>query len=494
MWWVGEAVAAEPVVGGTIKPVVWADLAPGDFEDEDVAEVDTWGRAFANGDLPGATKWFLDARFQHHALFGTSTNTEGGGTPTEAWWELQLGESGFDAKVAGPVRVRAGALVERWGQMNLLPVSDVLNARDLRNGLRQDALFQKLAAPMAVVSVADRGVRFETSYVPVPVSDRMWLRDTDWSYARQGYTGALLNEASTFANPGGSEPEVFAKILQNASLSIDDLAPQNRRNLDTTLSTSSLPEAFLLNGDVAERMEISGSRGQVALTGGWIRSRQPQSSLTPALGTMFRTGTLPASIDTLTDDGVLKVDWPRTALAGIDGAAAAGPLQLRADAMFKSAQVVRRFWGRAAVTPWSGVGVGVDWMRNPAVQLTVEARWQHLYDAPADLMFTREDQVQLAGGIRWTTARDRLVAQLGGAFDATFVEGFVQPSLAFRATDHLNLQLQANVITGSTAAPLGFLEDGTNEDPYDPAFTYTGGPLSYFQQNDEIGLSIEFIR
>jgi hypothetical protein len=494
MWWVGVAAAGEPVVGGTLKPVVWADLAPGDFEDEDLAEVDTWARVFANGDLGKRDRWFLDARLQHHALFGPGTDTEGGGTPVEGWWELQLGDAGFDAAVAGPVRLRGGALIERWGQMNLLPVSDVLNARDLRNGLRQDSQFQKLAAPMAVLSVADRGVRFETTWVPFPVTDRMWLRDTDWSYARQGFTGTLLNTSTTFANPGGSEALVVEKILENASLSIDDLAPQNRRNLDTSFTQSSVPEGLLYTGDLAERIELSGSRGQVALTGGWLRSRQPLSSLSPALGTMFRTETLPLSIDSLTQDGVLVVDWPRTAVAGIDGVALAGPVQVRLDSMFKTAQVVRRSWGRAALTPWLGAGVGLDWSRGSTWQVTVEARWQHLFDAPGDLMFAREDQLQLAGGVRFVTARDRLVAQVGGSFDATFVEGFLRPSLGYRVSDHVNVEVLANVLAGSTKAPLGFLEDGTNDDPVDPAFTYTGGPLSYFQQNDEIGLSIEFIR
>lgn len=492
MWWVGVAAAGEPVVGGTVRPVVWADLAPGDFEGEDLVEVDTWARLFANGDLPRGARWFVDGRLQHHALFGPGTESVEGGTPTEAWWELQLGESGVDATLAGPVQLRAGALVERWGQMTLLPVSDVLNARDFRNGLRQDAAFQKLAAPMAVIAVADRGVRFETTYVPFPVSDRMWLRDTDWSYARQGFTSGLLNDAARFADSGG-DSSVFRTLFASASQSIDDLAPTNRRNLDATLSGGSVPEALLLNGDLAERMEVSFPRGQLALTGGWIRSRQPLSSLSPVLGTAFRTETLPAQVEDLTDSGILLVDWPRTAVAGLDGVALAGPLQLRLDSMFKTAHVVRRHYGAAALTPWLGAGVGVDWVR-PAVAVTVEARWQHLFDAPGQLLFAREDQVQVAGGVRWTTARDRLVAQLGGTFDATFVEGFVRPSLAYRVSDHVNVELLANVLAGSTKAPAGFLEDGTNDDPEIPAFTYTGGPLSYFQQNDEIALSIEFIR
>jgi hypothetical protein len=494
MWWTGVAWGGEPVVGGTIKPVVWADLVPGDFEDEDVLEVDTWARIFANGDFAGGDRWFVEGRLQHHALFGPESASAEGGTPTEAWWELQVGEAGFDGKLAGPVHLRAGTLVERWGQLNLLPVSDVLNARDFRNGLRQDTAFQKLAAPMAVVSVQDRGLRFETTYVPFPVTDRMWLRDTDWSYARQGFTPDLLNAATGFSNPGGGDAAAIQTVLRNASLSIDDLAPQNRRNLDTSFNTSSVPEAFLFTGDLAERMEISSPNAQLALTGGWLRSRQPDSSLSPTFEAMFRDATLPASLDALATDGILLVDWPRTAVAGVDGSALVGPVQLRLDTMFKTAHVVRRYWGQAATTPWLGTGVAMDWVQSAALQVTLEARWQHLFEPPKDLMFSLEDQVQIAGGVRWVTARDRLVAQLGGVYDPTFGEGFVRPSLGWRASDHVNLELQANVIAGKTAPPVGFLIDGTEDSPENPAFTYQGGPLSYFQQNDEIGLSVEFIR
>lgn len=494
MWWAAAAWASEPVVGGTVRPVVWADVVPGDFADEDKVEVDTWARLFANGDLPSGDRWFVEGRLQHHALFGPAP-TVGEGTPTEAWWELQLGESGWDGKVAGPVRLRAGTLVETWGAMTLLPVSDQLNARDLRNGLRQDPLFNKLAAPMAVVSVEDRGVRFETTLVPFPVSDRMWLRDTDWSYARQGFTTDLLNEASRFEDPGvGTDAGVIREILGTAAGSIDGLSPQNRRNLDQSFTTSSIPEALLYTGDVAERMELTGPRATLGLTGGWIRSRQPLSSLSPALADSFRTGVLPGSIESLTDSGVLVVEWPRSAVAGLDATALAGPVQLRLDSMFKTTQVVRRSFGAATTSPWLGTGVGLDYVHGATWALTFEARWQHLFAPPPDPMFALEDQVQVAGGVRVTTARDRLVLQLGGSFDPTFVEGLVRPSVTWKATDHVHLEVLANVLAGSTPAPLGFLEDGTSSAPVPTAFEYTGGPLSYFQQNDEVALAVTFQR
>lgn len=500
MFW-SVAWADGPVVGGTVKPTVWADLVPGDFEDEDVVEVDTWARLFANGELPSRDRWFVEARLQHHALFGPSDT----GTPTEGWWELQLGDTGWNGKVAGPVRLRTGALVETWGTMNLLPVSDVLNARDFRNGLRQDTAFQKLSAPMAVLAVEDHGVRFETTWVPFPVYDRMWLRDTDWSYVRPGFTEGLLSDASGFAISGGDSAATIANVmLTNASHSIGDLAPQNRRNLDQSFTTSSVPEALFFNGDVAERMRISGPRGSVVLTGGWLRSRQPLSALSPVFEGLFRTqvnSLTTQDLSTFSEDGVLQVEWPRTALAGLEGATLAGPFQLRLDSMFKTKQVVRRWYGQSATSPWLGAGAGLDWAHGSAWQVTLEARWQHLFEPPSELMFSLPDQVQVAGGVRWTTARDRIVAQLGGVFDATFLEGFVRPSLTWRARDHVQLELLANVIAGSTAPAAGFLAGPlVTPDALSPAerrllaFRYAGGPLSYFQQNDEIGLSVTFQR
>ena len=47
------------------------------------------------------------------------------GGDVEAAWDLRPWASGWEGPV-GPVRVKAGHLIERWGKLDLLPVTDVL--------------------------------------------------------------------------------------------------------------------------------------------------------------------------------------------------------------------------------------------------------------------------------------------------------------------------------------------------------------------------------
>ena len=110
-----------------LAPVVSVDLAH-DRPAED--RLEAWTRVDARaegGDAEG--RWRLAIRAEHALRIGDPSS---GGDTEAAWW-ITAGESGWEGPV-GPVRIRAGHLVERWGRLDVLPVADVLNGRDLRAG------------------------------------------------------------------------------------------------------------------------------------------------------------------------------------------------------------------------------------------------------------------------------------------------------------------------------------------------------------------------
>ena len=109
-------------VGLTVEPIVAVDTHT-KHPTADTVESWTWIRARARQQT-GDSQWFLGVDGEHHVRHGIDT---------ESMWNLYVAESGWAGKV-GDAHVRAGALIERWGKLDLTPVIDVLNPRDLRAG------------------------------------------------------------------------------------------------------------------------------------------------------------------------------------------------------------------------------------------------------------------------------------------------------------------------------------------------------------------------
>ncbi|MEQ1508095.1 MAG: hypothetical protein ABMB14_38050 [Myxococcota bacterium] len=482
VWFTVAAFGGEPTVGALIRPEVALDLA-NDFADEDTFEVNTFGRAFARGELKNGDRWFFEGRFQHHLLNGADL---------EGWWDLDVGETGIDAKVAGPVRLRAGALIERWGRLDLLPIADVLNPRDGRTGLLTPAEFQRIPIPMAVVRVGTDHVSADTVLIPFATADRMWLRESDWAYVRQGWADEYLGQVDRWEGDSESK-SLLSNLIPNSRLGIRDQSPAMRRGLDAAVNGNNLPEALFGNGEIAERLTVHGGNADLGVEVGYLRSRQPQSALDPALVTLIQTEVVPPQTGadfTLTDvqaaitNGPLDVEWPRTVVAGLDGAVLAGPIQIRAESMFQSARVVRQSYTRSTTVPQLGAGIGLDYAHGSSLVVTLETRWQHLFDPPDELLFSLPDQIQIAGGMRLSVVHEKLTIQLGGAYDPTFSEYLGKPSVGWRFGDGVSAEVGA-VLLGGDTPPAADLRS---------AFVYTGGPLSYWTSNDCVTFALTLIK
>lgn len=424
--------AAPPTVGGIVRPEVAVDIAR-DFDDENGFELNTWSRAWARGEFENGDGWFLEAKFQHHFLHAEDDKNDVT-TENEGWWDLDVGETGWDGKIAGPVRLRIGALTERWGKLELLPVNDVLNPRDGRSGLVTPVDFQRIPIPMAVVSVAGGPLRSETVLIPFSTADQLFLRETDWSYVRQGQVTDLLVDMQ-FSQSGwtGGDLVEYTKLLPTITDGVNKLNPAMRRGLDAAVNGNNLPEAFAFNGEIGQRFEIQAKNLNIGLMGGYLRSRQAKTNLAPELAAVLESKTLPdpakiADLQAAVAGGPLKVRWPRTFVAGTDFSVLAGPLQIRGDAGIQTAKVVRLQYAQARKEPQLGVGLGVDYIRGSSFQATVEARWLKLMSVPnTPMLFSLPDQVQIAGGVRWIVAHDRLTMQMGGAYDFSYDEFLARP-------------------------------------------------------------------
>lgn len=487
-WMTPVATAAEPTVGAIVRPEVAVDLA-GDFRTETAAELNVWTRAFARGEVPRGDAWFFELRMQNHVQVPSKLTGGFDLGQTEAWWDLGVGETGWDGKIAGPARLRIGALVERWGRLDLLPVNDVINPREGRSGLLVPGEWQRIPLPMATLSLASGRARSETTLIPFSSGDRTWLREQDWSYIRQGWIDGYLGDATRWVDADGNPNSEWNAFVTNLRSSLLELPPSLRRGLDEAVNDKGLPEAIAANGEIAERVEVQANSVDIALMAGYLRSRQPESNLDPALVELMQNETALPSLEISEQlqpalaGGPLDVVWPRTFVGGVDGSVLAGPIQIRAESMFQSARVVRLPYAQSTTRGQLGAGLGIDYVRGSSFQFTLESRWLHLFDPPPAMIFSLPDQVQIAGGVRWALINERLTLQLGGAYDLTYSEYLARPTVSWRFGDGLIGEVGALVL-GGAPPPTSLVE----------ALNYDGGPLSYFGQNDAVTVAFTFVR
>ncbi|MEL6347585.1 MAG: hypothetical protein AAFV53_31045 [Myxococcota bacterium] len=474
MWLLLSAFANADDFGLTIAPQVAIDLRD-DRPGEDQVEMYTWMRMWAAGqdrDL----RWFLEARALHLILVGDDTESIIGPA---------VGETGVEAPI-GPTYLRAGLLIERWGRLDLLPVADLLNGRDLRVGPQVPAELARLPAPMARLQLPTDWGAVEVVWLPVPATGRTSPLGTDWSLVRQGMLEGLIDDVSTYEGDALTEETLQDTIVGFGEL-FEQLNPWTRWSLSEALGVAGLPPATGIGSDIAGRVEFGQGRFDGAVFGGLIRSRLVAPTLNETLVVYIQEERLPTISE---QEAVLEelsqpadVIAPKAAVAGAEIGGLIGPIGVRAEGVWRSSVIVTQPWLQATERPQLSTGVGVDYARGSWL-FVVESSWTHLFDPPEALLLQAADQLQIAGGIQGSVLRDRMSVRLGGLFDLTFREFSVQPAVTYRLSDAVELSGGFTVIESPEQAPRTFQE----------AATFQGGPLGYTEDNDYVQFGVKWIR
>ena len=464
----------------TVQPRVVVDLAR-DRPQEDTIESWTWVHARASG--PAANgRWFLAVQADYAVLIGT-----GPGTDVEAAPNLWVGESGWAGDI-GPVFVRAGHLIERWGALDILPVADVLGARDLRAGPLVPIDHARVPTPTLRLEVGEDKLRAGLLVLPFGAQNRVPLWGTDYSLLRQGMVEGLLADASTWSD----DPllaEQLSSLFGGLSDSVAALDAQTRRGLEAGLGTTGTPRPLWEAGEVG--LEVQSRLGPVnlALTSAWMRSRVPAPRLDPQLASFITSQTLPglAELESTTaalDSDLLSSDRPRTLQAGLTADTLVGAFGVRAEGNYTSAMVVPMPYFDYALSPQWAAGLGIDRATSTRLTLLAEGRWRHLTNPPSDaLMVGLPDHLDVAAGLRSSLARDRLTAELVVLYDITFGELGAQPSVRYRFADTFDAGLGAVVFASPTAAAVTWTD----------AVDYGGGLIGYASDTDALWLDVRWM-
>jgi hypothetical protein len=472
----GPVLAAshtEPVeVGVIVEPVIATDLSH-DRPGEDIAESWTWIRAKASQRLANS-RWFIGVVGEHHSRWGENL---------EGTWEARVGESGW-AGAVGPLYVSTGVLIERWGKLDLLPVVDVLNPRDLRAGPLTSLEATRIPLAMATLQAGGDHIRAELVLVPFAGSDRVDMVGGDWSLVRPGMLEGFVSEMAQWEGGVGL---FLADPLADLSQGLQDAHPSTMRAMGDAMGTAGLPEAIAFNGEAAIRIEADGPGIDGAVMAGALRSHVPAMNMDPLLRTILERGSwpdldeIPALSSAMSDP--ITTQWPRTAMVGTELNTATGPLGWRVEGGWWSNTVVQRRWFSSDMSPAIRAAAGVDWAHQTTVFLSLEGRWRHLVSPPPDAFLTRANTIEIAAMVRIATLADRLEIRAAAVVDPELAEYLTRPEIRWRVSDPVELGIGAVLLGGPTAPPQSFTG----------AMDYTGGPLGYWGDNDCAFATIRWI-
>ncbi|MEC8193644.1 MAG: DUF1302 family protein [Myxococcota bacterium] len=467
-----QAVLADrpPEVGLTVQPLLAVDLQH-ETDNEDTIESWTWIHARAKH-RTAQGEWFFGAHAAHNVRHGVDT---------ESIWHVDLGETGA-AGTVGAVHGRIGNLIERWGKLDLTPVVDVLNPRDLRAGPLGTVEALRVPIPMATLQARGRAMRLEVTYAPFPQPDKIQTIGSDYSAIRPGMLDGAIAEVATWE--GESAALLTNQLAQLGSL-VAATAPSTVRTLSDGLANLERPEETGLNGNAGVRMELEGRGVDAAVMAANLRSAMPESTLSPTLQSAIASQQLPAlaQLDGLLVDAPLAASWPRTWLVGAEASTVLGPIGFRGETAWWSNRVVQQPWFSSSTTPATAAGIGLDWAHGTTVLVSAEARWTRLLDPPEALALIGEDTVDLGATLRVADPTEAVSLLAAAMWSATFDEWLARPEIQWRVSDPIQLSLGAILIGGPQPPPSTLFD----------SLRYTGGPLTLASENDAVFASIRWI-
>ncbi len=406
------------------------------------------------------------------------------GPDTEVHWGFRPDKIYVDRPL-GPFRFRLGQQVARWGKLESADLVDVLNPRDLRYGpLLPEGSF-RVAIPMARVEVGPPAIRGQLYLIPFHVPARMRSIGTDWGVFPNGLFQDVLGSTTSW----GGDPmtaAAFAQLMAVAQQRLDDADPSTWWAIDQAMAATGETWRFGEGLETAGRMAWEAPRADGSLMVAYIREDQPNIELASEVVKWSATQEWPSTEEMgaflNSGDPFLTMDYPRTWMVGLDAATTVRNLGLRAEAVGFSSRGVLTTRFAGATSPELGLGLGLDWMRIPELQLVMEANWRRLTEVNAPLLARDEDEVLTAIFVRLNLFRERLKPELGLLWEPLRDEGMFKPEITWRPRDSLELALGAFV----------FIAEKDTPRTLDGLMRYQGGPLGLYNDNDAWTMRVTF--
>lgn len=314
----------------------------------------------------------------------------------------------------GPVTMEMGLLRRVWGKGDELHVVDVLNSTDYSDLGSSGYLESRIAVPMVVLETAFRRQGLlEVAYVPVFTSDRI-PADGRWV------------------------PAEYANLLALTAVGVALVGPPDRTTLDSAQVGVRLTDTF---GPL-----------DLGLVYYYGYLKQPL---------VDRTAFVPIPVPT----GTITLDYDRVHVAGLEAAAAAGPLNLRGEAAYYatpdtegnepgvSNASVRYIAGFDIDIPVNNVNLNAQVLGSGVLSSDqIDANGPVDFEYDGDGVYTSH---LIAASLRDTYAGERFTVELGGGWHVETGDFVLRPALTVGFGDVLVMRIGGTLFEGDADTFLG---------------------------------------
>jgi hypothetical protein len=320
------------------------------------------------------------------------------------------------------VDFRIGQQRVAWGRADLQSPNDVLNARDLRDPILTETELRHIPTPLLRLDFDLGAVNVQVVGTPVFVPDAYDVYGTNWSVIQQ------------------DSPSDVKTAFANVWPLVD---PTKRAQFNTLVHDTELPASNWTAPSAGAKIStaFAGIDLDVYYHYGF--------DSTPYLS----TGS--SAFTTLLGPQILAT-YVRRHHFGFDAAATAGPFVLRLDAAYDTQRVYYYELAFGSVASPTAAGVAsIEYQTGDIDKvLLVEAIYNHLVDAPTNLLGYDRNSYAVTGTLRWPMGGG-IAADLRGLVGIEPVSFALEPALRWKLNDALFFKVGA-VLLGGEERSLGW--------------------------------------
>lgn len=445
-----DAPSSEATLSGQLWTVgsldTHFDSPAGEPHAENVAEVLTRAR------LALDVRWGRELRARVEGRLYWRGVMQRGGERAKAHLEPWLGEAFVDW-YGRDVDLRVGQQILSFGANLTLAPTDLLNPRDLRDGLLWLAPEDAKLPVLAARAIGRLGpLSWTAVWVPFFQPSRFW-----WF----GQDEALL------------QPALGLGLLDRPDPSIED-------GLQSALLVTQRPQALPWLGDVGLR--AGGEAGGIRFGASWVwvNEKLPRVRIDPELARLLQDraeGRAPDAATLLSvqnrfdaGESLLSGRYARQHVVGLEGSGLLGTVQWDLDAAFSPAQAFVNERLAPVQKPTVTLVAGLTSAGEGALTWTVS--WMSL----AALGIAQGEQLLLVepgrargaphtawfhlalGQLAWRTFGDRLTLAVRAAWEPVQGSLAIAPGASWRLGDHLSLELGAELHDGPRYSAFGYFD------------------------------------
>ncbi len=410
----------------------------------------------------------LEAKARYDMRFGDRTEVD---------FLVDLGDSYLQFKV-GKLTVRTGRMTMKWGQNALLGVLDRLNPSDYTRALGGAGLDDPKIPVLAIKATLNLNpLALEAVYIPFFQPQRAVLYGRDFAAMRPGLLEEMLPKLAPTTGSGLVNQQL-ASVTDRLKDELAGSDPYARDGIQSYL-IADLPEELPWHGDLGARVGYTGRGFDLDGYVLWHIVDRPLVHLHDAVRLPLLQNRMPNQNELTRlmnpDTQLLRTEYKRSIMGGMDVAIAVGDFVLSAEAAAFEKTVHYRRTLEPYLSPMVRYAVELRYSAGSTFTLTAGAGHDIIIRPTVDTLMESQHHVAVTLVAVLRLFRERVQVLASASWSPDWGDIYIHPRLTIEIEDGVQaifgLQLFQSYRPDATNSLAGFL-------------AYRGGPIGYFRAND----------